>query len=235
MARGFPYAVLGSSPGSGDPLGAPALLFPGWSGERTLRGSQGSSGMVVELKPSWSRGSTSSPAGWRLRGTGAAQGVPGQCQELCASPGSLLCSSALASFKSGKISKSQKRLRGVGTSEVTTGGSCPGHSSGCSRGSSLWPKAAGHSPGSDSGSRAQGSAAWWKSPPWVFQQAEVAPLGHSARSSPGRWPHGQVRTVALWLQETNPGGLCWGKSMGKELQKLVGTGTGWEHTGQSQP
>lgn len=30
-------------------------------------------------------------------------------------------------------------------------------------------------------------------------------------------------------------GLGVGKSLGKELQKLVGTGMGWDHTGQIQP
>lgn len=58
---------------------------------------------------------------------------------------------------------------------------------------------------------------------------------HSARSRLGWWPQGQVRMVALWLQQGKPEGLRVGKSLGKELQKLVGTGMCWDHTGQTQP
>lgn len=113
-ARGFPCAVpragLGSLPGDGDPLGTPVLLFPGWNhGERagrTLRDTRGSSGMVrdqheafLQVSCPWSRGSTFFPTGWRVTGTGAAQGVAGECQPLRASPDSLLCSSTSGFFK----------------------------------------------------------------------------------------------------------------------------------------
>lgn len=77
QVKGFPAPF----PGRGSDLspGAPALLFPGWKGER------GSSGMVMEPNSflQGSRGSTSLPAGWRAMGAAQVSARSALCSPAC--------------------------------------------------------------------------------------------------------------------------------------------------------